>query len=272
LKDPTSIPAYNDPRPDIDWKAYVPAVFSDPAVPAENDVSAAFFLLLKTQDITPEVFLCVSGPGERFIPTDGMEMHSNFSSRLNVTYSYSNPYALHGAIANGWKFDNSQGSDFPLAADMNPGTPALLTTPFTAGHKQMVLVNSPNHGGDGQNVVYFDAHVEFQQTPYCGSPVVSTVSSAMYRDNIYTAGLGAGPRPGGQVISGAPADAWDMVLLPAVVDGVQPPGAYMGQSTGSRSLTHVFLIAIAVFLVLVLGVVFWVIRRSRGPQVPQSGG
>ena len=37
--------------------------------------------------------------------------------------------------------------------------------------------NSPNHKGDGQNVLYNDCHVSFSDVPYCGFD----------EDNIYTA-------------------------------------------------------------------------------------
>src|SRR5947209_1600319 len=62
------------------------------AGPAENDVTAALFLLLRTQDITSEVFVCPSSnaekdtfdgkaPGERW----------NFSDyKKNLSYSYQN--------------------------------------------------------------------------------------------------------------------------------------------------------------------------------------
>src|SRR5262249_46619225 len=130
------------------------------------------------------------------------------------------------AIGAGWKFNNSLGSDYPLASDMNPGVSALLATPHTAGRKEMSAVNSPNHFGDGQNVVYCDAHVEFQTTPYCGAPQMGPNNMpASYRDNIFTVGLGgvSGPSPGGSAVKGLPESPQDMVMLPTIADGSQPP-------------------------------------------------
>ena len=66
--------------------------------------------------------------------------------------------------------------------------------------------NSNNHGKDGQNVLYGDGHVEFQNNPFCGTS----------RDNIYTRG---GPtwdtadRPSQDLIA-SPYTANDSVLLP----------------------------------------------------------
>ena len=65
--------------------------------------------------------------------------------------------------------------------------------------------NSLNHDGDGQNVLYGDGHVEFQQNPFVG----------VKRDNIFTrraasTGFASAPAPIGQ----SPYDADDSVLLP----------------------------------------------------------
>jgi prepilin-type processing-associated H-X9-DG protein len=40
----------------------------------------------------------------------------------------------------------------------------------------MQKANSPNHQGQGENVLYGDGHAEFQQNPFCGNK----------RDCIYT--------------------------------------------------------------------------------------
>jgi prepilin-type processing-associated H-X9-DG protein len=61
---------------------------------------------------------------------------------------------------------------------MNPGIDALIKVPLAAGEDAIAIGNSPNHGGDGQNVLYGDGHVEFQGSPYVG----------VERDNIYTYG------------------------------------------------------------------------------------
>ena len=58
--------------------------------------------------------------------------------------------------------------DHPLAADMNSGAAALLTTPFDGGMQRLRAVNSPNHQGEGQNVLYIDGHVSFHTTRAAG--------------------------------------------------------------------------------------------------------
>jgi prepilin-type N-terminal cleavage/methylation domain-containing protein len=195
-----------------------------------NNVTASFFLILKTQDITPEVFICPSSQGERaFGPgsTKGVADSSNWPEiPKNLTYSYASPFANNTALGGGWKFNNSLGSDYPIAADMNPGTtggpPAntnSVTTPgYNAGKKTMQRANSNNHQNEGQNVVYADAHVEFQQTPFCGAPRVGANNTAIpFRDNIYPSGQGSTTDGSGSSYSSSslPNDPQDMFLLPS---------------------------------------------------------
>src|SRR5258706_11729414 len=61
--------------------------------PAVNDVTAAIFLLLRTQDITSEVFICPSTNLTPYI-SQGMNAQSlsNFPGNQNLAYSYANTY------------------------------------------------------------------------------------------------------------------------------------------------------------------------------------
>jgi prepilin-type processing-associated H-X9-DG protein len=75
----------------------------------------------------------------------------------------------------------------------------------------MRLGNSANHEQDGQNVLYGDGHVEFQNNPFCGTQ----------RDNIFTgrAGVSTQTNPftkGGFLTTSqaAPLDPTDSILLP----------------------------------------------------------
>ncbi|HSV14035.1 MAG TPA: prepilin-type N-terminal cleavage/methylation domain-containing protein, partial [Tepidisphaeraceae bacterium] len=158
-----------------------------PAHPeSDNDVSAALFLLLRTQDITSEVFVCPSSNAEKWDFTGGANTAQNFvnwiSVQKNLSYSYENPYPGGTAIANGWKLNTSLPADYAVASDINPGStipngtlnPTSVDT--TSPASQLRLGNSANHEQDGQNVLYGDGHVEFQNNPFCGTQ----------RDNIFT--------------------------------------------------------------------------------------
>jgi len=193
-----------------------------------NDVSAALFLLLRTEDITPAVFVCPSSNGNPWDYGGGANTAQNWVNWsgnspvvANLSYSYEDPYPSTGAISNGWKLNTSLPPDYAVASDINPGTMVPTITPSvwtsvntTSPASIMRLGNSANHGQDGQNVLYGDGHVEFQNNPFCGSQ----------RDNIYTSrstnattGQTNPFTSGGNVgNSGAvyPYDSADSILLP----------------------------------------------------------
>jgi prepilin-type N-terminal cleavage/methylation domain-containing protein/prepilin-type processing-associated H-X9-DG protein len=192
----------------------------------DNDVAAALFLLLRTQDITSEVFVCPSSNAEKWDYTGGANTAQNFVNwsdinvmKKNLSYSYEDPYPCNTAIANGWKLNTSLPADYAVASDINPGStvpngafnPLLVDTSSPAS--QMRLGNSANHEQDGQNVLYGDGHVEFQNNPFCGTQ----------RDNIFTGRAASstmtnpfskGGSLQGNVSGTAPLDPTDSILLP----------------------------------------------------------
>jgi prepilin-type N-terminal cleavage/methylation domain-containing protein len=193
---------------------------------SSNNVTASFFLILKTQDITPDVFICPSTQNTRdFGPgvTYGVQDVSNWTDvTQNISYSYNCPFPTTTAVAGGWKFNNTLGSDFVMAADRNPGKGNPMTNGNTAGTdvtkpsynsgaKDMARGNSNNHGNEGEEVLYCDGHVEFQNTPFCGAQRVGEPS----RDNIYTAKDDGGATGVGVIGLGQlPVDLYDAFLLP----------------------------------------------------------
>jgi len=195
-----------------------------------NNVGASFFYLLKTQDLTPEVFVCPSSNGTRGFSsgTTTVQLTSNFAgfqstaSTQDCTYSYQVPFPSTTATAGGFKFNNTVSSDFSIAADINPGTTPAVTstgattvtnTAYTASRSGIVGANSRNHKGDGQNVLYGDGHVDWNATPFAG-PYRTSPNS--YRDNIYSAGSAATATGSGGVCdtTALPYDQLDSILLP----------------------------------------------------------
>jgi prepilin-type processing-associated H-X9-DG protein len=160
--------------------------FTDPNGPADNDVSAAIFLLLRTQDITPEVLTCpaTNAEAERYAGLTP-EQRSNFSDiKRNLSYSYQNPYPSNSTIEKsrgGISTRLPPGDEYPIAADINPGKDGG---------------NSANHDARGQNVLYLDGHAEWVKTALAG----------VNGDNIYTAADGN--------IVASPAERDDSILLP----------------------------------------------------------
>ena len=201
----------------------------------DNDVVQAIFLLIRTQDITPEVFVCPSSNAEKDtyggsgVPGSGATAQNKtaFSDwKKNLSYSYANPYATTAAIANGYKLNQTNGAEFAIMADMNPGTTTSgqydvkLPANETDSQKNMQKANSPNHQGAGENVLFGDGHVDFVQNPFVGTQ----------RDCIYTAAQPSGatwlatnrqdPKKGS---NNAPMWSGDSVLLPSTGDGTSWP-------------------------------------------------
>ncbi len=183
--------------------------------PTNNDVTASLFMLLRTQDITSEVFTCPSSNAEKDNYGGGTNApvnRCNFTFAKNISYSYQDPFAGTTAIGSGFKFNNTLGSEFAVAADINPGTgnnDNVLLPTNSSSAKDMRNANSNNHDKDGQNILYGDGHVAWESNPFVG----------VNRDNIYTeytattlaqdtAMFGTGTTVKG------PFDANDSVLLP----------------------------------------------------------
>jgi prepilin-type N-terminal cleavage/methylation domain-containing protein/prepilin-type processing-associated H-X9-DG protein len=170
--------------------------------PADNDVTAALFLLLRTQGITAEVFCCPSSNVEKGTfggTTATSQDRSNFSDvKKNLSYSYHNPYPSDramGVLDNGYTC--TTGAEFAVAADKNPGGEALLKLTDNSPVDAMRNGNSKNHDRDGQNILYSDGHVAWESNPFVGNN----------RDNIYTTADGN--------IAASSVDMNDSILLPA---------------------------------------------------------
>ena len=152
--------------------------------PVANDVTAAIYLLLRTQEITSEVFTCPSSNSEKWNFEGGSNTALNWSNFANggvqnnaklvgiLSYSYQNPYPDQSAVAGGFKLNTSITAEFAVASDINPGVTGnndnVLNVVSTSSTSAMKAGNSNNHDEDGQNVLYGDGHVEFQQNPFCG--------------------------------------------------------------------------------------------------------
>ncbi len=185
--------------------------------PKPNDVTASMFLLLRTQDITSEVFVCPATMKEKWEFGGGANTSLNWSNwqgvkslREHLSYSYQNPYPSNDAVAKGFKLNHAISAEFVVAGDMNPGNEALKTTSLKADARAVRAINSPNHSRDGQNFLFGDGHVEFNTTPFCG----------VKRDNVYTFGPSGIDHPdkAGDGIVGSPTSAEDSILLPTARD------------------------------------------------------
>jgi len=177
-----------------------------------NCIPASLFMLLRTQDITSEVFTCPSSNAERDTfggGTNSALNRGNFTSvQKNLSYSYCNPFPSSNAIGAGFKLNWSLSSDFAVASDINPGTSGnndnILAPTSSSSAALMKQGNSNNHDEDGQNVLYSDGHVEFSSNPFAGAA----------RDNIFTRSNGSGGNATSADVFKSPYDANDSVLVP----------------------------------------------------------
>jgi len=195
----------------------------DPADTDFNNVPASLFLLLRTGDNIPEAFICPSTDGEKGFDEssgDNLQWHTNWREiPLNLSYSYIVCFPSEAARNAGYKLNFTRTSEFPIAADMNPGTTGgtapnvdRLNVASGAPRTEMVNSNSNNHNGEGQQVLFADIHVDWYSTPFCGMPRPEV---GVPKDHIWTAGkqanVGAAPDPG---LGHQPLDEYDVILLP----------------------------------------------------------
>jgi prepilin-type processing-associated H-X9-DG protein len=147
-----------------------------------NNVPTSLFLLLSQEDVTAGIFVCPSSNATPDTYNGGQASALNRGSftsvQNNLSYSYACPFASSAVVAEGFKMNGTIDPTFAIAADINPGiTPAATNNAenYTGGANG--LQNSTNHNKAGQNVLYADGHVEFQQS----------VNVGYQTDNIYTA-------------------------------------------------------------------------------------
>ena len=157
-----------------------------PGGPLANDLTAPWFLLIRTQHLPPVIFNCPYTDVNTFEPDSSVNVlsRSNFTDwTKNLGYSFANPYPDDAAAKNRYQLTNHTNPGFAVAADLNSGE----------GGK----ANSDNHEDRGQNVLFADGHATWEPSPLCG----------LDTDNIYTNKA--------NVVWGPPVDQRDSVLLPA---------------------------------------------------------
>jgi len=188
-----------------------------------NNVPSCMFILLRTEDITSSVFNCPSAsttPDTYGGGTLSALNRCNFSYPVSafLSYSYADPFPSTAAAASGFKMNTSIDPAFAIAADINPGTFStnggdnVLAVSTSSSSQQMRYANSNNHNKDGQNILFADGHVEFDNNAFQG----------INHDNIYTANNGGSQNgyaswstgTGNTAQNASPYDGNDSWLLP----------------------------------------------------------
>src|SRR5688572_25638471 len=154
-----------------------------------DDVTAGIFLMVRSKILSVDVFLCPSSTQKRDVVKVGdIEIPStsrhNFSDKQpyswSVSYCFANQYP---PLSNPdypeeakFKHSPSAPAENAIAADRNDGRDRWKSTNPTAPKSDMEMMNSRNHGGKGQNVLFNDCSVRWCDNPFVG----------YNRDNIYT--------------------------------------------------------------------------------------
>ncbi len=151
-------------------------------------ITSCLYLLVKYAEVTPKSFLCKGDSSvTEFKPSDYnvgdrdpltlWDFGPNNEPEKHVSYSYHHPFGLYALTT---------ASDPGLAVlgDRNPwitNEAAESRDTWAAfnpigGKESVKLGNSMSHQEDGQNVLFMDGHVSFEDKPFCG----------VNDDNVYT--------------------------------------------------------------------------------------
>ena len=230
---------------------------------AANDVTASMLHLLQSSDLVPEVFVC---PSSATVPIgeDELPARGNFASREELAYSFANPYPPAEIDDGGQWWSDALPAGFALAADLHPGTAAVETTGPGASAKAFSKVNSANHAGEAQCVLFADGSVRIVHTPYEG----------LHGDNIWTAAerspAGEWPRIG-TMSPAVPMHADDSVLLPHGDPAEHASALAFGTAT-HRHRVNQRILACGVAVVVVAGIGGVLYQRNARRTRPASRG
>ncbi|MCG3181133.1 MAG: hypothetical protein BIFFINMI_03507 [Phycisphaerae bacterium] len=179
-----------------------------PAGAAAADTDGSLWLLVSTGSVSPDIFICPSDGGANNVVAFSDDIASNTNNPFphtddhgkiptsgsgtyrSLSYSYQFPQGSKGKPGN-----DAVGSatKFAIMADRAPlQTKITLLLAASATDVETAkawlndstkvsdkkTVNSPNHNGDGQEILFQDGHVEWAAHPWVG----------VRDDNIYTKG------------------------------------------------------------------------------------
>jgi prepilin-type processing-associated H-X9-DG protein len=146
-------------------------------------ISSCFYLLVKYMGVPPKHFICPGDKGTVEFTLAEQPVRTNFTladawdfgwdADRHCSYAYQVPFGLYA-------LKTTDDPGMPVAADRNPWLkspdreakslanfrPDL--PPFKGTPEQARAGNSVSHGEDGQNVLFLDGHVMFEERSCCG--------------------------------------------------------------------------------------------------------
>ena len=144
----------------------------------EMSTTRVFWQLIRAGTSSPKSFICPNSddqPNDEDNPQDFWD----FRKYSEISYGYQIPFGKLGRPGPNVDQDMALMADKgPFGAALeagkpHPGTPKMTST---GSPNDWLPWNSPNHEGEGQNVLYADGHMDFVMTPLAG----------WKKDNIYT--------------------------------------------------------------------------------------
>lgn len=203
-----------------------------PSVFGRATIGASLYLLIKYADASPKEYICGGDDGaEEFRLSDypgnslreqditlawdfggptGNKAAGGNPPAKHYSYAYQIPYG--GAAEAYYQLSTNRSPDVPVMADRNPYL-VLIKEPTRPlyrynSYEGRTWGNSPNHGYEGQNVLYNDSSTSWESIPSCG----------LNEDNIYTVQYDAdlpqrGDQPGLFNSASLPQNDSDALLL-----------------------------------------------------------
>jgi len=199
-----------------DWRAYnrfSAYGLSPDGSGGQATISSCFYLLVKYAEVTPRTFVCPGDAGTTEFKLADVDAGGNMLIDLwdfghkagkHCSYSYHMPFGLYAL-----SISNEPG--MAVAADRNPwmDSPAAVAKNISlfnpdGGREAVKVGNAVAHEEEGQNVLFLDCHVAFQENSSCG----------VNDDNIYTQWDGGDIRIGAMPTLGSePMDRFDSLLV-----------------------------------------------------------
>jgi prepilin-type processing-associated H-X9-DG protein len=181
----------------------------------QASISSCFYLLVKYMNAAPKTFVCPSDAGTTEFKLADVDAGNRElidlwdfgpEARKHCSYAYHMPFGLYALTT-------SSHPGMAVAADRNPWIDSLASAA-----KEMMLFNPKGgrdavksgnaiaHNHEGQNVLFLDGHVAFEDHSFCG----------VQNDNIYTFWDGGDIRFGAKptyIYGSQPQDRFDSLLV-----------------------------------------------------------
>ena len=208
------------------------------------NISSCFYLLVKYAGVTPGTFVCLADAGTTEFKL--ADMNIGYRELIDLwdfgpepsrhcSYAYHMPFGFYALV-----ISNEPG--MAIAADRNPwmDSPAAFAKQFPGlfipdGDRESVKYgNAIAHEEEGQNVLFLDGHVTFEDHSFCG----------IHDDNIYTYWSGGDIRMSSPPTLGSePSDRIDSLLVHDPVPPTDTTITKEPEAIGSADLEQTSIVA-----------------------------